>query len=58
MILPIIFIFWAFSFFRHFQACWQAFGATAKNVQSARPYLHTVEWLFMKFDVGGFYKPF
>ena len=44
MILSIVFIFWAFSFFRHFQARWRPFGATAKIVQSARPYLHTYSW--------------
>jgi hypothetical protein len=58
MILSIVFIFWAFSFFRHFQARWQPFGATAKIVQSARPYLRTVERLFMKFDAAGFYRAF
>jgi hypothetical protein len=56
MILSIVFIVCAFFFFRHFQARWQPFGANAKIVQSARLFLHTVEWFFMKLDVGGFYK--
>jgi hypothetical protein len=56
MILSIVSIVCAFFFFRHFQACWQPFGANAKIVQSGRLYLHTVERFFIKFDVGGFYK--